>query len=190
MGFPPLYAGLLGVTAAQRLAELAWSRRNLRRQARSPGVAAASRRAFAGMVALHAGLIVLPGLEVLWRGRGAPAALAVPAGLAWGLAQALRYWSLQALGTAWNVRAVVSSEAGIVSRGPYRWIRHPNYLAVILEFLAIPAAGGAWIALLALNLAHAPVLARRIRAEERLLFRIPGYREQMGGKGRFLPRRR
>jgi methyltransferase len=74
-----------------------------------------------------------------------------------------------------------------VVTGPYRWIRHPNYLAVSLEFLALPLAGGAWLSALALSAIDAAVLADRIRHEERLLAEVPGYQRAFGTKARFIP---
>jgi methyltransferase len=85
---------------------------------------------------------------------------------------------------AWTLAAVL-----LVERGPYRWIRHPNYLAVLLEFAAVPLAFGAWRSWIALNLLHLPLMLRRIVQEERLLRAIPRYAERMSAKGRFLPRR-
>jgi methyltransferase len=76
----------------------------------------------------------------------------------------------------------------VSERGPYRFIRHPNYLAVLIEFSAVPLGGGAWISWAVLNVLHAPVLAARIRGEERLLEDLPRWRERMSRKGRFWPR--
>ncbi|MCI0589217.1 MAG: hypothetical protein L0323_20570 [Planctomycetes bacterium] len=188
-GFPAPYAALLGAVALQRLAELGRSRRNLGRTG-ARGTAANGPLHFAAMVAVHTGLIVLPASEVALRGRGAPAGLFVAALAVYLAAQVLRYWAIAMLGLAWNARAVVDPLLVVVAGGPYRWIRHPNYVAILLEFLAVPAAGGAWISMVLLNALHLPLLARRIRREEALLGRVPGYAEAMAGKGRFLPRLR
>jgi len=188
-GFPPEFAALLGVVAAQRVAELALSKRNLS-SARAGAPAAGRSGDFAAMVAIHAGLLVLPAVEVAVRGPGAPRPVRLAAIGLFLVAQAIRYWAIVSLGRAWNVRAVVDPAMGVVTRGPYRWIRHPNYLAVLLEFVAIPAAGGAWISLVVLNVLHGPVLGRRIRDEEALLAEVPSYTEAMAGKSRFLPRPR
>ncbi len=185
-GFPAPYAALLGAVALQRLAELLHSRRNLARTG-AGGTAANDARHFAAMVAVHSGLIALPAVEVSLRGRGASPGFFAAALAVFLAAQGVRYWAIASLGRAWNVRAVVDPGLGVVAGGPYRWIRHPNYLAVLLEFLAVPAAGGAWISLVVLNALHLPLLARRIRQEEALLGRVPGYAEAMAGKGRFLP---
>ena len=75
-----------------------------------------------------------------------------------------------------------------VTSGPYRYVRHPNYLAVALEFLALPMAGGAWLSALALSALNAMVLWDRIRDEERLLAAVGGYEEAFRGRARFIPR--
>jgi methyltransferase len=74
-----------------------------------------------------------------------------------------------------------------VASGPYRWIRHPNYLAVILEFAALPMGAGAWRSAAGLSLLNGAVLQDRIRAEEALLAEVPGYEELFATKSRFIP---
>lgn len=189
---PFAYALFLALVAVQRLAELSWSRRNLQRmRAREPASTsprAESAPGFAAMVAVHVASILLPAVEVAWRGTRAPLAVWLPGLGFFALAQVLRYWTIRTLGEAWNVRAEVSPVTRVVTTGPYRWIRHPNYLAVCAEMIAIPAIGGAWISLVALQALHIPVLLRRIRSEERLLFALPGYECAMSSRGRLLPR--
>ena len=178
---------LLGLFVVERCFELWISRAHTRSSA---GARAGGTFAWSGIVASHVGLLVLPPVEAAILGTRAPAwllAAAIAAALA---AQALRYWCIASLGKAWNARAQVDPALGVVDRGPYRWIRHPNYLAVLVEFLALPAAFGAWRSALLLNLVHAPWIAHRIVLEERLLREVPGYSVKMGHKGRFLPRRR
>lgn len=178
---PAWYAALVAALAAQRLAELVLSRR---RQRGLRGAQAAA-RTYPLMVAAHAGLLTLPLLEVALlrrrsRGRlGWVALLAAAAGL--------RRWSIRALGANWNGRAIVPPDLRPVVTGPYRWIRHPNYLAVAAEFVALPMAGGAWLSALGLSALNAAVLLDRIRAEERLLSAVPGYEEAFRGRARFIP---
>jgi methyltransferase len=178
---------LVGVTAVQRLLELRLSRRNITR------LSSAARDADP---AVNFGVLV--GAQALWLAGCAlePAlrgALPVPA-LAWSgvvlfLAGALlRVWCIRALGSAWNARARVDPGLRIVTHGPYRWIRHPNYLGVLLELVGLPLAGGAWWTLAASAPVHAWVLLRRIRGEDALLFALPGYAEAMGQKGALVPR--
>lgn len=142
------------------------------------------------MVLVHVALVVLPPLERALRSEPPPA-WALWSGLGLLLvAQLVRVWALRTLGRAWNARAVVDLSGPLVTGGPYRFVRHPNYLAVLLEFVALPLAAGAWITLVALPLAHAPILAARIRREEASLAALPGWSEAFGPLGRVLPRRR
>jgi methyltransferase len=181
---PAWYVGLIAIQGMQRLGEMrrSWSNEKWTRGAQ------AARRSFPFMVAVHVGLLTLPLLEVGWRGRrprvGPGSALSIGVlGGAW----LLRRWSIQTLGKSWNARALVPDDLSPVTAGPYRHIRHPNYLAVVLEFVALPLAGGAWISAIGLSLVNGLVLADRIRAEEKLLDRIPAYRRAFGNKPRFIP---
>ena len=102
-------------------------------------------------------------------------------------ATALRVWSIRSLGPAWNVRAAVPPDIEPVTSGPYRYIRHPNYLAVILEFAAVPLVAGAWISAVVLSALNAIVLVDRISAEEGLLNESAVYRRAFAGRARFIP---
>jgi methyltransferase len=178
---PAWYVAMLAAVGAQRLAELALSRANERA---APGIRAAP-RSFPLMVAAHAGLLTLPLLEASVRGTRRPrwGWIAVLGG-----ATALRAWSIRSLGRSWNVRAAVADGFTPVVGGPYRYIRHPNYAAVILEFAAVPMIAGAWLTALALSCLNAVVLYDRIRDEERLLGASPAYRRAFAGRARFIPR--
>jgi methyltransferase len=80
-----------------------------------------------------------------------------------------------------------SARLGVVTSGPFRFVRHPNYAAVFTEMLALPLIHTAWITALVGSIAHAVVLSQRIAAEEQVLFANPEYRVAMTGKPRFLP---
>ena len=177
---PRWYVLLLAGVGASRLYELRISRAH----ERARGGTRAAQSTFPLMVAAHAGLVALPLLEVWRHPRRRPQAgwLAVLAG-----ATALRVWSISTLGEAWNARAAVPANIEPVTTGPYRYIRHPNYLAVIIEFAAVPLVAGAWKSASALSLLNAAVLADRITAEERLLEASPAYRRAFAGKARFIP---
>jgi methyltransferase len=177
---------LVVAAALQRLGELWHSRRNLRRQgAASP---ADSRANWVALVAIQSAWLAGCALEVAWRGRvPAPGPFAVGLGL-FGAGEALRVWCIVTLGRAWNARARVAADQTVVTGGPYRWIRHPNYLGVFLELVGLPLAGGAWITLAVLFPLHVVVFVHRIRGEDRLLLALPGYAEHMAGKGALLPR--
>ncbi len=74
-----------------------------------------------------------------------------------------------------------------VVAGPYRFVRHPNYTAVVAEFAALPMAGGAWLSAACLSALNAAVLYPRIKAEEALLAASPAYRTAFAGRARFIP---
>lgn len=193
MGRLPLpYLLFLLLVAAQRLVELLHSKRNVARLRQAHGDAPPKQAegvyGFGLMVGVHVLSILLPMLEVAINGLRSAPWLQVLGVCVFGAAQGLRYWTIRTLGSSWNVRAEVSPATRIVNTGPYRYLRHPNYLAVCLEFLAIPAIGGAWYALVLLQLLHTPIVWRRICAEERLLYALPGYRASMAGRGCLLPR--
>jgi len=176
-------AALVTGLALTRLLEVAWSTRNLRRA--GPGRTAAP-RSFPLMVAVNVSLFA-----VCLTPRRRPSQPAVQTAALAGLAAAtlLRLWTIRSLGASWNVRAVVPERMPVVTRGPYRWVRHPNYAAVALEFACLPLAVGAYREAMLLSAANALVLVPRIRGEEALLDSIPGYREAFAGVPRFIPRR-
>jgi methyltransferase len=100
------------------------------------------------------------------------------------LATLLRWWVIRTLGTHWNVRVMDSAALGVVTSGPYRWVRHPNYLAVLVELAALPLVQTAWITALLGSTAHLFVLRRRIASEEAVLAADPIWRAQMADKPR------
>lgn len=184
---------LVACVALQRIVELAISRRHIRAaRARHAGripAAATGAGAWSAMVALHVALLVLPLAESAWFQPVVPTFVVVIGAVLLAAGQALRFWTLRSLGAAWNARAVVDPELAIVTTGPYRFVRHPNYTAVLLEFVAIPLLGGAWYSLVVLNLVHSVVLAHRIRGEEALLAQLPAWREHIAPKGALIPHR-
>ena len=186
---PVRYAAILLAFGTQRGLELAYSARNERAiRARQPSAPQASERIFRWIALANLGLFTLPLLERVWRRRSPPALIA---GIGWAAALtavALRVSVIVSLRGAWTVRAVVPSDLPVVDRGPYRFIRHPNYVALGLEFLGLPLIGGAYASAVGLGLANALLLRRRIQDEDALLMAIPAYRQRMGDKPRFLPR--
>jgi methyltransferase len=188
---PARYALVLAGFGLQRLIELAYSSRNEARiQRADPDAPRAAASTFRWMAAANVALFTLPVIEVVARRPRVPPLLAVTAWLGSLGAVALRLSVLLTLRDQWNVRAVVPSTLRVVDSGPYRYVRHPNYVAVAVEFASLPLLGGAYASAAVLSLANAFVLWRRIADEERLLDRVPGYRQQMGGKPRFWPRLR
>ncbi|HEY2744177.1 MAG TPA: isoprenylcysteine carboxylmethyltransferase family protein [Polyangia bacterium] len=178
---------LTAAIAGERVAELVWSRAHERRMARRGG-AVVREPWYGAMVALHTGTLVAAPLEAAFAPSRSPR-LVRAAGLA-GLAAAtaLRIWTLRTLGDSWSTRVTRFDGGGrrVVTRGPYRFIRHPNYLAVMLELAAFPLVGGAWRTALAATALNALVLSQRIPLEERELARDPAWRQAMLARPRFL----
>src|SRR6185436_1680603 len=144
------------------------SRRHQRALAES-GAAVLPERVFPAMVALHTGVLVAAVIEVLLLSRPFVGALAIPMVALVVLANALRFWVIATLGVHWNVRVVPSMPLGVVTSGPYRYVRHPNYVAVFVELLALPLVHGAYLTSIAGALLHVAVLRRRITLEESVL---------------------
>lgn len=161
-----------GALAIQRASELILSARNARRL-RALGAVEHGAGHFPLLVAVHVLFPAALAAEVFLL--GAQPGRLWPVWLAlWLAAEALRYAAIAALGDRWNVRIWVLPGAPLVRSGPYRFLRHPNYAAVILELLAAPLMFGAWRTALGISILNLLVLRIRIRAEEEALLRPGG----------------
>jgi methyltransferase len=129
-------------------------------------------------------------LEHLLAGRSPGRAIVLAMILLFGASKGLKAWAILHLREAWTMKVVLPRTLRVVTTGPYRFVRHPNYLAVIGELLALPLAGGAWMTALAAAILFAPLLYLRVRSEEAALLSRPAYSGTMAGKGRFIPVRR
>jgi methyltransferase len=146
----------------QRLAELAWATRNTLRLRDAGGVEFGAAH-YPLMVALHT--FWLLGLWVYGHDRGVD-----PIGFAaFVILQAGRIWVIASLGSRWTTRVIVMPGASAVVCGPYRWLRHPNYLIVVLEIAVVPLALGLPLLALVFSLLNAALVAYRIRVENRAL---------------------
>jgi methyltransferase len=160
---------MLAITILQRCGELFLSVRNTRR-VRARGGREYGARHFPFIVAVHALFPFALLLEVT-RLDARPGEL-WPVWLAlWLGAQALRYAAIRALGERWNVRVWVIPGAAPVRSGIYRFLRHPNYVAVTIEFVALPLIFGAWRTAIGISVLGAMVLVPRIRCENAALQR-------------------
>jgi len=171
-----VYTALVVATALERLAELVVSARNAR-WSFARGGTEHGRAHFPAMVALHTGLLVACLAEVHLADRPFTPAVGIPALLLVVASQALRWWCIATLGPRWNTRVIVVPGLPLVAAGPYRWLRHPNYVAVVVEGLALPLVHGAWVTAAAFTTLNAVLLlGARIPAEERALagLRAPG----------------
>ena len=178
---------LLAAVGLGRLLEMRLSRRHQRALA-ARGARRAHEPGFIAMVALHTGVLVASAVEVVALHRPFTLALGVPALAAFALANALRWWVIATLGPHWNVQVMGSLSLGVVTGGPYRFVRHPNYVAVFVELLALPLIHGAWLTALVGAALHVVVLRRRLAVEEAVLAADGAYVATMSGKPRFVPR--
>lgn len=179
-----LYLALLAALSAERAVELRVSRRNARRLLAAGG-REAGRAHFRLLAGFHALFPLACAAEVLLLDRPWPGGwgyLALAAALA---AQGLRWWCVRTLRGGWSVRVIAPARFVPAVDGPYRFLRHPNYLAVIVEMAAVPLIHGAWLTATLFTAGNAALLAGRIRIEERALG--PAYRAALRDRPRLLP---
>jgi methyltransferase len=181
------YLVFLALVGAQRLSELVISERNARRALARGGVEL-GRAHFRFMKLLHGAFLFACAAEVVYARRPFVPALGVPMLVLALAAQGVRLWTLRTLGPRWNARVIVMPGAPVVDSGPYRYVRHPNYLAVAVEGVAIPLVHSAWITALVFSVLNAGLLAVRIHCEERALGLHCRGAQQLAGLPRFLPR--
>lgn len=163
------YAVLIAAVVAERVAELVVSQRNASWALQRGGIES-GRGHYPPMVALHSGLLAACLLEVFLGQRPFLPALGLPLLVAVLAAQGLRWWCIVTLGRRWNTRVIVVPGLPLVAAGPYRWMRHPNYLAVVIEGVALPLVHSAWMTAVAFTVLNAVLLLRfRVPAEERAL---------------------
>lgn len=163
---------LVLAVALERLAELVVSRRNAA-WSRSQGGVETGQRHYPVMVALHSGLLVGALLEVWLRRPDFRPALGWPMLALVVASQALRWWCIATLGRRWNTRVIVMPGAPPVRRGPYRFLAHPNYLAVVVEGAALPLVHTAWVTALLFTVGNAALLWVRLRVENAALATLP-----------------
>ncbi|WP_328564087.1 isoprenylcysteine carboxyl methyltransferase family protein [Streptomyces coelicoflavus] len=165
------YTLLVLAVAAERVVELVVARRNAAWTLARAGLEH-GRGHYPVMVALHTGLLVCCLLEPVLAHRAFLPALGWPLLTLVLLAQALRWWCVTTLGPYWNTRVIVVPGARLIGAGPYRFLRHPNYVAVVVEIAALPLVHSAWLTATAFTLANAALLTVRIRCENAALTRV------------------
>lgn len=158
------YAVLILLVGLERLAELVVSNRNLRWSRQHGGVETGAGH-YPAMVLLHSGLLVGCLVEVWLLDRPFLAWLGWPMLALVVAAQALRWWCISTLGRQWNTRVVVVPGTGRITSGPYRRLRHPNYVAVVIEGAALPLVHTAWLTAVVFSVLNAVLLTVRIRSE-------------------------
>ncbi len=152
---------LLAFVTLQRLAELIHARRNTRRLL-AEGAVEIGAEHYPLLVMLHASwlgalwILVLSDHAILWW----------PGVIGYGIVEVARIWVMASLGRYWTTRILVPRSAPLVRRGPYRFLRHPNYWVVVFEIALLPLALGSWTLAAVFSALNAAVLLWRIRVEE------------------------
>ena len=159
-----MYYLLILAVGVERLVELVLSKRNAR-LAFANGGKEFGRGHYPVMVAIHTALLVGCVVEVWLLHRPFIPWLGWPMLAVAVLAQVLRWWCITTLGQRWNTLVIVVPDAPLVQRGPYRWLHHPNYVAVVAEGIALPLVHTAWLTALCFTVANALLLTVRIRVE-------------------------
>lgn len=181
-----LFTVVFILVLCERLLELAISARN-QRLALAQGGVVVREDPYGWIVGVHSLFMISAPLEVWLMDP-----IRIP-GLAWSMlvvmaaSMALRYWAIYSLGERWNTRVICVPGLAAVHSGPYRWIRHPNYVAVGLELFALPLMGGAWRTAILFGIANLFVLSWRIRVEEGALSRYADWERIFAGQSRFMP---
>jgi methyltransferase len=165
------YLTLLVAVGVERLAELVLAQRNLAWSRARGGVEIGAGH-YPVMVALHLALLVGCVVEVAVLHRPFIPALGWPMLALVVAAQGLRWWCITTLGRQWNTRVVVIPGAPRIVGGPYRWISHPNYVAVAVEGFALPLVHSAWVTALAFTTLNAALLSTRVSVENSALARL------------------
>jgi methyltransferase len=172
MSVEVLFTVVVLLVGLERVAELVVSKRNAAWSFARGGVET-GREHFPFMVVLHTGFLVGALVEV-WVRRPEPPVWLVVTMLALAVAsQVLRWWCITTLGPRWNTRVIVVPGLAPVTGGPYRFLSHPNYVAVVVEGVALPLIGGAWITALVFTVVNAGLLAVRLRVENAALASLP-----------------
>lgn len=161
--------------ALQRLWEARISKRNAKRLLETEGAREHGRRHLPLMIGLHAAFLIAAPLEVVVLDRAFLPQLAVSMLGVFLIAQALRAWAILSLGRRWTIRVIVVPGLPAVTHGPYRYLRHPNYVAVLLELIAFPLIHTAYLTAVVFVVAKIMLLALRISVEDKALRNAGAY---------------
>ena len=181
-----LFFSFFGILVLQRLIELLIAKRN-EQWMKAQGAIEFGKVHYRLMVIMHTLFFLVFLVEVVY--------LEKTLSMAWSsllflflLAQAGRIWALTSLGRFWNTKIIVLPNSKVVRKGPYQYIKHPNYAIVMVEFLVIPLLFNAYITAALFTLLNIGILAIRIPAEEQALATLTEYRIVFSQSNRFSPK--
>jgi methyltransferase len=181
------YFLFLGLFAARKVLDQFRSKWNVRRLQKQRLILPSNDRAFPWLLLTHIAFFVLTPLEVVLLDRRFLPALGLPMIGLFLLAMLLRWWSTSLLQEQWSAQVVVPENLQPVTSGPYRVLRHPNYLAISVELLAAGLVYSAFLSTAVVGVLNLCAIVTRIHTEEEVLFQIPAYRTAMADKARLIP---
>jgi methyltransferase len=181
------YFLFLGLFAARKVLDQWRSWRNVRRLQEQRQIVPSRDRAFPWMLLAHVSFFVLTPLEVVLLHQEFMPVLGIPMIGLFLLAGLLRWWATSLLKGQWSSQVVVPEDLQPVTSGPYRLVRHPNYLAVSLELLAAGLMYSAFLSTAVVAVLNLYAIVKRIHTEEEALFQVPSYRSTMANKARLIP---
>jgi len=184
--FSTLYIMLVAAAAIIAILERVYARRNELRLL-SEGAEETAPWVFRLMAPVYSLSLPAAVAEHLLMARRPPVFFAATMVMLFLLAKGLKVWAILSLGDLWTMRVILPRTLRVVTGGPYRFMRHPNYVAVAFELTALPLAGGAFITAAAAGGLFLALLWARVRTEEAALLARPEYAAAMGARRRFLP---
>jgi methyltransferase len=180
------FLALLIAVALLRIFELGVSRRH-QQELIARGATKVDKPQFRWVVLVHIVVLVGAALEVVFLRRPFFPLLAAVMFVVFLASNGVRLWVVRTMGRHWNVQVMDSTRLGVVTSGPFRFVRHPNYAAIFAEMFSLPLIHTAWITAVVAVVTYACAISQRIVVEERVLFANPDYRSAMAGKPRFIP---
>ena len=170
-----LFPIVISIVILQRIIELFIAKRN-EKWMRSQGAFEMGAAHYPLMVSMHVAFFISLIVEVLLSQRPLPS-LWILLLVLFLIAQVARIWCLTSLGKFWNTKIIILPGADVVQKGPYKWVRHPNYIIVTTELLVLPLLFGAYFTAILFSLLNLWMLSVRIPAEEKALKEATNYKE-------------
>ncbi|QUW23181.1 isoprenylcysteine carboxyl methyltransferase [Sporosarcina sp. Marseille-Q4063] len=175
-----LFYIIIAIVIIQRIVELVIAKRN-EKWMRSQGAFEAGAEHYPIMVAMHIAFFISLLIEVLVLDRPL-SPLWIPLLSIFLIAQVARVWCLASLGKFWNTKIIILPGADVVKKGPYQFIRHPNYVIVATELLVLPLIFNAYFTAIVFSILNIWMLSVRIPTEEKALKEVTNYKEKFGLK--------
>ena len=181
------YFIFLGFFAARKVLDQRLSNKNIRKLEATRQILPNRDTALTWLKITHILFFVLTPAEIILLNRNFIPALGFSMALLFLLATLLRQWSTRLLSAQWNSKVIIPRDLEPVTQGPYRAVRHPNYLAMSLELLSAGLMYSAFISTAVVGVLNLYSVIKRIQSEEEVLFQVPAYQRTMQGKARLIP---